>query len=175
MGAILAVMLSGFLIGGAARWAVPGPDPMPFWLTVLIGLVGSLVGGGIAAAAFGTDHVVDSSGHAFVTFLLEIGVATGLVVGYRRFVQQRPISGSGAHRFPTRGIGVGRMRERLQQLGVDPDKLATRPGVRPPREADAPSDDNDAALDQLRDLRDKGVLTEDEFERARERLSRPGS
>ena len=41
----------GFVIGSLARWAVPGPDPMPAWLTIFIGLTGSLVGGGIVALA----------------------------------------------------------------------------------------------------------------------------
>jgi uncharacterized membrane protein YeaQ/YmgE (transglycosylase-associated protein family) len=168
LGGILAVVLSGFLIGGAARWAVPGPDPMPFWLTVLIGLLGSMVGGGIAAAIFGTSHVVDSSGHAFALVLLEIGAAAGLVVAYRRFVQQRPLSGPEAHRFPTRGFGVARMRTRLQQLGVDPDKLA-QPGAPAPPE---PAVEETRTLAQLRELHDQGVLTDDEYERARERLER---
>jgi uncharacterized membrane protein YeaQ/YmgE (transglycosylase-associated protein family) len=168
MGAILAVIFSGFLIGGAARWIVPGPDPMPFWLTVLIGLFGSMVGGGIAAAAFGSSNPFDSSGHAFVTLLLEIAAATALVAAYRRFVQQRPLSGAEAYRFPTRGFGVQRMRTRLRQLGVDPDKLA-QPGT---PTAPQPVAEEARTLAQLRELHDKGVLTDEEYERARERLER---
>ena len=166
MGAILAVILSGFLIGGAGRWIVPGPDPMPFWLTVAIGLFGSLVGGGIAAAAFGGSHVFDSSGHAFTTILLEIGAATALVAAYRRFVQQRPLSGAEAYRFPTRGFGIQRMRTRLRQLGVDPDKLA-QPGA---PTAPEPEAEETRTLEQLRELHEKGVLSDDEYERARQRL-----
>jgi uncharacterized membrane protein YeaQ/YmgE (transglycosylase-associated protein family) len=170
-GAIIAALLSGFLIGGAARWAVPGPDPMPFWLTVLIGLVGSAVGGGIAAAAFGAKHLLDGSGHIFVTLLLEIGAAAGLVVAYRRFVQDRPVTGREARRFPTRGIGVARLRGRLRQLGIDPDKMA---GHRPvgPKQEDLTDEETAAELDKLRDLRDKGVLTNEEYEQARERFRR---
>jgi len=166
LGGILAVLLSGFLIGGAARFAVPGPDPMPFWLTVLIGLAGSAAGGGIAAAAYGSSHVFDSSGHAFTTVLLEIGAAAGLVVAYRRFVQRRPLSGADAYRFPTRGFGVERMRARLQQLGVDPDKLPHPAAPVPPE----PATEDAQTLEQLQALRDRGVLTEEEYERARERL-----
>ena len=40
---VLTAMMTGFVIGGAARFAVPGPDPMPFWLTVVIGLCGSAI------------------------------------------------------------------------------------------------------------------------------------
>src|SRR5436190_13143641 len=99
LGALISIAFSAFLIGALARFALPGPDPMPFWLTILLGLGGSLVGGGIAAAIYGGAHVFDSSSHAFVTLLLEIGAAIGLLAVYRRYVQRRPLTGAGAHAF----------------------------------------------------------------------------
>jgi uncharacterized membrane protein YeaQ/YmgE (transglycosylase-associated protein family) len=169
-GAIVSAVVTGFLIGGAARFALPGPDPMPFSLTVVIGLAGSLAGGGIASAIFGgTDHAFDTSGHAFATLILEVGIAIALVAAYRRFVQKRPLWGPDAHRFPTRGIGVARMRTRLRKLGIDPDKLAGRGGA-PPKQPD-PGDVAEQ-LEKLRDLRDKGVLSDEAYEEARERLRR---
>src|SRR6478672_3264844 len=116
-------MLTGFVIGGAARFAVPGPDPMPFWLTVLIGLVGSAIGTAIGAALFGAKHTFDSSAHSFTTLLLAIGFATGLVAAYRVLVQKRPLTGPDARRFPRSGIGIAKIRERLHQLGIDPDQI----------------------------------------------------
>jgi len=89
LGALISIVLSGFLIGSLARLALPGPDPMPFSLTVLLGLSGSLIGGGIAAATFGTSHTFDSSGHAFVSLLLEIAAAIAILSIYRRYVQRR--------------------------------------------------------------------------------------
>ena len=50
---ILSIFVSGFLIGALARWAVPGPDPMPIWLTFAIGMLGTGIGGSIALAAIG--------------------------------------------------------------------------------------------------------------------------
>ena len=88
LGAILSIFLSGFVIGGLARWAVPGPDPMPIWLTVAIGVVGSLIGGSVALAAIG--HTTPSGGDYFVVLLGEILASTLLVIAYRRFVQKRP-------------------------------------------------------------------------------------
>ena len=120
--------MTGFLIGSAARFALPGPDPMPFWLTVLIGLMGSATGTAISALILGRKHTFDNSSHAFVTLLLAVGFATALVAAYRILIQKRPIFGPDAHRFPRRGLGIARMRRHLDQLGIDPDKLGR--GVR---------------------------------------------
>lgn len=168
-GALLSIVLSAFLIGALARFALPGPDPMPFWLTILLGLGGSLVGGGIAAAVFGPSHTFDSSGHAFLTLLLEIAAAIVLLAVYRRYVQRRPLSGPGAHAFPSRGVGVQRMRARLRQLGIDPDRLTSRhangsSNLRPGEQTDE--------LEKLRELHDKGELSDEDYERERERLRR---
>jgi uncharacterized membrane protein YeaQ/YmgE (transglycosylase-associated protein family) len=169
----LTAMMTGFVIGGAARFAVPGPDPMPFWLTVLIGLVGSAIGTAIGALLFGAQHTFDSSGRSFVTLLLAIGFATGLVAAYRILVQKRPLTGPDARRFPRTGFGIAKMRRRLHQLGIDPDQIhtvGTVPRPKPPEELT--HDDVVDQLDKLRDLRDHGTITDEEYERARERLRR---
>ena len=36
VGTIIGAMFTAFIIGALARFAVPGPDPMPAWLTVAI-------------------------------------------------------------------------------------------------------------------------------------------
>src|ERR671936_2983908 len=109
------IMLFGFITGSLARLAVPGPDPMPIWLTVAIGLVGSIVGGAIAAALSHRDPYAVSIG--------SFAAAVLLVIAYRRFVQKRPVVGRDALRFPKRGIGVPGYRERLRRAGIDPDLL----------------------------------------------------
>ncbi len=105
LGAIIQVLISGFVIGALARWAVPGPDPMPVWMTILFGVVGSFVGGGIAAAIFGADQ---DSGSIFAILIGSILAATLLVIAYRRFVQRRPITGPDAYRQPE-----GRQKHRM--------------------------------------------------------------
>ena len=45
LGFVLAIIVSGFVTGGLARFALPGPDPMPIWLTITVGLVASIVSG----------------------------------------------------------------------------------------------------------------------------------
>jgi uncharacterized membrane protein YeaQ/YmgE (transglycosylase-associated protein family) len=169
---VLTAITTGFVIGSAARFAVPGPDPMPFWLTAVIGLCGSAIGTAIGAAMFGADHTFDSSAHSFVTLLLAIGFATALVAAYRVFVQKRPLTGPDARRFPRRGFGVAKMRERLRLLGIDPDRVHTGEGG---LSQAAPAPTHDEVVDQLeklRDLRDHGTITEEEYERARARLRR---
>jgi uncharacterized membrane protein YeaQ/YmgE (transglycosylase-associated protein family) len=168
-GAIVAAVLSGFLIGGAARYIVPGPDPMPFWLTVLIGLAGSIVGGAIGVGLYGTHGVTSTHGHVFVTVMIEIFAAAGLVALYRRFVQRRPLAGPEAYRFPQRGFGIQRLRARFKQLGIDPDKLRPRGAggaVGPP------PDEVASELAKLQERRERGEITEAEYEEARQRLRR---
>ena len=119
VGLVVAILLSGLLTGALARLAVPGPDPMPFWLTIAIGLTGSIVGAVVAKALFHNNGYVVSFG--------SLGVAIGLVLAYRRFVQHRPLWGPDALRFPERGVGVEGYRERLRKLGLDPDRLTPDP------------------------------------------------
>jgi uncharacterized membrane protein YeaQ/YmgE (transglycosylase-associated protein family) len=118
-GFVIAILISGLVTGGLARLAVPGPDPMPLWLTIAIGLTGS-----IAGAVLGD---VISGGNGYVISFLSLGVAIGLVVAYRHYIQRRPIWGPGALRFPERGLGVEQARERLSKIGIDPDALTPDP------------------------------------------------
>jgi uncharacterized membrane protein YeaQ/YmgE (transglycosylase-associated protein family) len=119
LGFILAILFSGFITGALARLAIPGPDPMPIWLTLAIGLTGSIVGAVVGKAA--------SNDNGYVVSFLSFGVAISLVAAYRRFVQQRPVFGPGAFAFPERGLGVEQQRAKLAQLGIDPDKLRPDP------------------------------------------------
>ena len=151
LGAILSILLSGFIIGALARWAVPGPDPMSVWMTIAIGILGSLIGGGAAAAVVGTDH---TSGDIFTTLLASIIAATLLVIAYRRFVQHRPITGPDAHRPPDprrRSGGLGSV------FGSPAKRAYQRQEVT-------------EQLQKLAELRDAGVLTDEEFEQKKREL-----
>jgi uncharacterized membrane protein YeaQ/YmgE (transglycosylase-associated protein family) len=149
---IFAIVVSGFFTGALARLAVPGPDPMPLWLTTAVGLAGSIVGAVVARALGGGGYAVSFT---------SLFVAIGLVMAYRRFVQHRPLSGPDALRFPQTGIGVDQVRERLRKAGIDPDAasplsaLQTRPPERPRLQA---------ALDELHRA---GILDDAELEEKR--------
>ena len=91
---------------------------MPLWLTLAIGLVGSIVGAVVGDAIAGNN--------GYVVSFLSFGVAIALVAGYRQFVQKRPIFGPEALAVPQRGLGVAERRG-LQKLGIDPDNLRPDP------------------------------------------------
>jgi uncharacterized membrane protein YeaQ/YmgE (transglycosylase-associated protein family) len=165
---VVAIMLSAFFTGALARFAVPGPDPMPAWLTIAIGLAGSAIGAVVGA--------VLSGGNGFVISFASLGSAILLVIAYRRFVQQRPITGPGALRPPRRGIGIEHYRERLRKAGLDPDKtlveqIAQRQGAAgTPPETAQPADETQELLAKLIDLHRANLLTDEELNEKRSKL-----
>jgi uncharacterized membrane protein YeaQ/YmgE (transglycosylase-associated protein family) len=142
---VFAIILSGLWTGALARLAIPGPDPMPIWLTLSIGLTGSIVGAVVGKSISNDNGVVIS--------FLSFGVAMALVAAYRRFVQRRPVFGPGALTFPERGFGVGQTRERLQKLGLDPNALRPDPAKLEHARLEA----------MLRELHRAGLLTDEEL------------
>jgi len=155
LGTVILILISGFITGGLARLAVPGPDPMPVWLTVAIGLAGSVGGGAIAIAIWGR-------GTAVVGLFSFLG-AILLVIAYRRFVQGRPLTGPEALKFPEKGIGIDRFQDRRQKME---DLLRQAQEAQGNRDAS----DTDANLRKLRDLHEAGVLTDEEFEAKKAQL-----
>ena len=55
IGFLLTMLIIGIIAGFLARLLVPGRDPMGFWATVLLGVVGSFVGGFLGYVIFGHD------------------------------------------------------------------------------------------------------------------------
>jgi len=161
---VVAIMLSAFFTGALARFAVPGPDPMPAWLTIAIGLVGSVVGAVVGA--------VLSGGNGFVISFASLGTAILLVIAYRRFVQQRPITGPDALRPPRRGIGIEHYRERLRKAGLDPDKTLVEQVAARQRTpgSEQPADETQELLAKLLDLHRANLLTDEELNEKRSKL-----
>lgn len=105
MEAVLWLILFGLVIGALARLALPGPDPMPIWATILLGVAGALIGGTVAIAA---------GAGAGASYVISVLAATLLLFLYRRLVQKRGITGPDAYRRP------GRREERDEE----PDPVA---------------------------------------------------
>jgi uncharacterized membrane protein YeaQ/YmgE (transglycosylase-associated protein family) len=55
-------LLIGLIAGFIARALVPGPDPMGWLGTMVLGIVGSLVGGTLAALVFGGTLALSAAG-----------------------------------------------------------------------------------------------------------------
>ena len=177
VGTVIGALALSFLFGALARFALPGPDPMPLWLTMTIGLLGFLGGTGIVLLIGGRKQ---EGWFPLVVFF----IAVCLVVLYRRFVQKRPLWGKGAYRFPDRGFGVENYRERLRQAGIDPDQIgvsgkfgvpenspgAPRPVASTRDDPGEPTENPAYYLGLLEELHDSGVLDDTEYNESRTRL-----
>jgi uncharacterized membrane protein YeaQ/YmgE (transglycosylase-associated protein family) len=85
---VISILIVGLITGALARLALPGPDPMPIWTTIAIGLTGSVVGTFVGRAiGHGTGYIVS---------FLSLGIAIALVAAHRKYVQKRPVWGVGA-------------------------------------------------------------------------------
>lgn len=60
---IIVMLVVGAIAGFLARLLVPGPDPMGFWATILLGIIGSFVGGFLGYVLLGSGtRAIQSSG-----------------------------------------------------------------------------------------------------------------
>jgi uncharacterized membrane protein YeaQ/YmgE (transglycosylase-associated protein family) len=81
--------------------AVPGPDPLPLWATVALGVAGSLIAGLVTWVFAGGPPGLLSA----------LVAAVVLLVLYRRLVQKRGITGPEAKRAPIRGWWLPKARK----------------------------------------------------------------
>ncbi len=72
---IITLAFMGLIVGGLARLALPGRDPMSIPQTVLVGMAGTIVAGLVAQAAFGRNGG---------SFVLAVLVSTLIVYFIRR-------------------------------------------------------------------------------------------
>jgi uncharacterized membrane protein YeaQ/YmgE (transglycosylase-associated protein family) len=86
------LLVVGLVVGGLARLALPGPDPIGFFGTVALGLAGSFSAGLLAGLLWNRP----------AGFILSVLAATALLYAYRRIVQKRGITGPSARRLPPR-------------------------------------------------------------------------
>ena len=68
---IITAIIVGAIIGALGRLVVPGRQPIPIWLTIVIGIVAAFIGTFIARA-FG---VASTGGIDWIEILLQIVVA----------------------------------------------------------------------------------------------------
>ena len=62
IGFLITLFLVGIIAGYLARLFVPGDDPMSFWMTLALGVVGSYAGGFLGWLIFDRDDVFSPGG-----------------------------------------------------------------------------------------------------------------
>jgi uncharacterized membrane protein YeaQ/YmgE (transglycosylase-associated protein family) len=72
---ILWAIIAGLIIGVIAKAVIPGRQSIPLWLTIVLGIVGALVGNGLAGL-LGVRH---TGGIDWIRHILQVGVAAVLV------------------------------------------------------------------------------------------------
>ncbi|MFJ8649781.1 GlsB/YeaQ/YmgE family stress response membrane protein [Streptomyces sp. NPDC093546] len=68
-------IIAGLIIGLVAKLVLPGRQPIPLWLTVLLGIVGAVVGNALASA-FG---VRETGGIDWIRHIFQVGIAALLI------------------------------------------------------------------------------------------------
>jgi uncharacterized membrane protein YeaQ/YmgE (transglycosylase-associated protein family) len=89
---VIALVLSGLIVGALARLALPGPDPMTIPGTIVLGLAGSFLGGVMAWLFIGRP----------AGLVFSVLGATALLYARRRFVEHRPLTGPGSREIRRR-------------------------------------------------------------------------
>ena len=84
---IIGYIILGLIAGAIAKAIMPGKDPGGVFITMLIGIVGAIIGGFIGRALLGYGRINDageiSKPGFLMSLLLSIGGAILLLAGYR--------------------------------------------------------------------------------------------
>lgn len=81
--AIIAWAVFGLIVGAIARLLVPGRQPMGMLMTMLLGVVGSLVGGMISWIFSGEANIYEPAGWIMSTIGAVIAILLFMQVGKR--------------------------------------------------------------------------------------------
>ena len=74
IGYLIALVLTGLVVGALGRLVIPGPNPMSIGATILVGLGGAFLGGLVGGVLFGRGGgglILAVAGAALVVWLLE--------------------------------------------------------------------------------------------------------
>ena len=86
LGSIIGWAIFGLIAGAIAKLIMPGKDPGGWFITMLLGIAGALVGGFIGRALWGSSGV---TGWGLGSWLLAIGGACLLLLIYRLVAGRR--------------------------------------------------------------------------------------
>lgn len=90
---MIGFIVAGLVIGALARLIKPGRQNLGLLATLLLGLVGSVIGG-VVANLLGTGSVFELNVLGFIVAVIAsvslIGVAEGITAGRRKSTEQHP-------------------------------------------------------------------------------------
>jgi uncharacterized membrane protein YeaQ/YmgE (transglycosylase-associated protein family) len=73
--AIIWAIIAGLIVGLLARVVLPGRQAIPIWLTIILGIVGAIIGNYIAAGL----GVEDTNGIDWIRHIAQIAAAAVLI------------------------------------------------------------------------------------------------
>ena len=68
-------IIAGLIIGVIARLVLPGKQNIPIWLTIVLGVLGAVIGNAVASA-LGVD---DTGGIDWIRHIIQIAAAAALI------------------------------------------------------------------------------------------------
>lgn len=71
---IISLVVTGAIFGALGRLAVPGPNPMSFGTTILVGIGGAFLGGLVGlllGASAGVMFILEVLGAALIVYLMQ--------------------------------------------------------------------------------------------------------
>jgi uncharacterized membrane protein YeaQ/YmgE (transglycosylase-associated protein family) len=77
---VIGFLVAGLVIGALARLVLPGKQRLSIWLTLLLGVLGSVVGG-VIANLLGTGNIWELN---VLGFVVAVVAAVALIVGVER-------------------------------------------------------------------------------------------
>jgi uncharacterized membrane protein YeaQ/YmgE (transglycosylase-associated protein family) len=86
---IISWAIWGLFVGLLARLVLPGRQPIGILWTVLLGVVGSLIGGFVATEIL---DIADNDEFDFGSFLIAVGTSAALLWAYIRYVTSHELT-----------------------------------------------------------------------------------
>jgi len=86
---IIVTVILGAIIGALARLVLPGKQNISTLVTVILGILGALIGSWLYTAISGNS---DTAGIDWIALIIGVIVAAVLIIGYERVVAGRSTS-----------------------------------------------------------------------------------
>ncbi len=81
---IIGYIVLGLIVGALARLVIPGRNPMSWWMTLLLGVAGALLGGLVTSAILG-------KGHNIIEFIVSVAIAAVFVALYGSMTRRQAV------------------------------------------------------------------------------------